>query len=115
MPRRLVDHVGGFGDLGVIEELPGVIVEGRAAQNGYLGIAVEVDLAYVVLELHQVHADVVRVQAVLPHVGAFFQEAQEAVLSVVVAYEVGLDVKDELVLEGFSAFGGHGGVGSLGL
>ena len=115
MPRRLVDHVGGFGDLRVVEEFPGVIIEGRAAQHGYRGIAVEVDLAHVVLELHQVHADVVRVQAVLPYVGAFFQEAEEALLRVVVAHEVGLHVEDELVLEGLGAFGGQGGVGSLGL
>ena len=113
--RRGVDHFGGFGDLRVAEEFPGIVIKRRTAQHRHVGIAVEVNLPHVVLELDQVDVDVVGVHSRFEVRGRLLQEAEEAFLRVVVAHEVGLHVEDELLPEGFGALVGHSGVGGLGL
>ena len=110
---RRVDHLGRFSDLCVIEEFPRIVVKRRTTQHRYIGIAIEIDLPHVILELQQVDVDAGGVHPRLPIRRGLLQEPKETFLRVIVAHEVGLHVKNKLLPQRFSALVGHRGVGGF--
>ena len=110
-----IDHVRRLADLIVLQELPRVVIERRAAQQRDRRVAVEEDLPNVVLEL--VDVEVIRLpgQRGVPVLRGEDSEPKDALLGVLVVHEVGLHVHDELALRGVRARGRDVGVGRLGL
>ena len=94
----LLMDCAGHRDLVVAQEIPRLVVEGRAREQRHLRVAVDEDLLDVVLELvagQRVLAPEGRVPVLLGVLG----EVEQAVLVEVVAHEVGLGVDDELLGE----------------
>ena len=104
--RDLVDGRAGRGDLVVAQEIPALVVEGRAGQERDLGVAVHEDLLDVVLELvpgERIGAGQRRVPVLVGVLG----EVEQAVLLEVVADEMRLVIDDELPREGLGPPVGH--------
>ena len=96
--RDLVDGRAGRGDLVVAQEIPGLVVEGRAGQQRHLGVAVDEDLLHVVLEL-VARERFAPAQRRVPVLLGVLGEVEQPVLLEVVAHEVRLVVDDELPRE----------------
>ncbi len=112
--RDLVDRFTRVDDLVVAQQPPVRIVEGRTREQRHLGVAVQVDLFKVVLELVALQDQRNVLQHVrVPVLGSIFAQTQQAFLVEIVAHEVRLVVKDELPFEPLGTCIGHIDIGGL--